>query len=432
MKLTTHFTSIGALSFLALQCQAQVCTTTVSGNIPAPSTAPGIVARVVSADLKHPRGIIFDSAGHLLVVDVGVGVKALTLQDDGGTCVYASSTQLVVNDTTLNHGIALSDDGNTLYASNVQSAFAYPYDAASATTTGQSTTIVTGMFNTDHSTRTLLMSKKVPGTMLINRGSESNIDPLAANKSSGHGQVKAFNLNKLGNKPFDFTTDGKLLGWGVRNDVGVSEHPATGGIFTVENSVDDISRDGVDFHNNNPGEKLQYMGTLLNNTSPNQGSNFGYPECFAAWAPRAVPQPPKGLKVGQQFSISKSTTDAQCRQRTAPRLVFDAHTAPLDIKFESPAGRTAYITFHGSHDRAIPKGYSVTMVAFGANGMPVDPSTSKKAAVELVREKTLKGCPSSHRCLRPVGLALDGQNRLFFSSDNSGEVYVVGGIGGAS
>lgn len=120
------------------------------------------------------------------------------------------------------------------------------------------------MDNPDHSTRTITASKKKADTVIINRGSAENVDDLALNKSTGHAQIKAFtfpnqNLFKL-QRPRDFTADGLLLGWGVRNDVGIAEHPVSGGVFTVENSVDNIERYETQFNQQNPGEKLQYMG----------------------------------------------------------------------------------------------------------------------------------------------------------------------------
>lgn len=54
--------------------------------------------------------------------------------------------------------------------------------------------------------------------------------------------------------------------------------------------------------------------------------------------------------VGQQAAIDASVgnfTAASCAVKTAPRLVFPAHTAPLDIKFKKD-GSLAYVTFHGS------------------------------------------------------------------------------------
>ncbi len=109
------------------------------------------------------------------------------------------------------------------------------------------------MTNSDHVTRTLLFSKKQNGTLIVTRGSGANLDPDAAQLSSGHSQIKAFNLLNH-TRTYDFDTDGMLLGWGLRNDVGIDEHPSTGGLYSVENSADDITRMGVDIHQNNPGE----------------------------------------------------------------------------------------------------------------------------------------------------------------------------------
>lgn len=136
------------------------------------------------------------------------------------------------------------------------------------------TTLINNMSGSDHTTRTLLLSKKVPGMLIVTRGSVSNIDPEAMDISSGHSQIKAFNLNNRSGV-YDFNTDGLMLGWGLRNDVGIDEEPVHGGLFSVENSVDQMERMGVDIHSTNPAEELNYFGTLLNNSSPNQGSNFG-------------------------------------------------------------------------------------------------------------------------------------------------------------
>ena len=98
----------------------------------------------------------------------------------------------------------------------------------------------------DHTTRTLLMSQKVDGMLLVSRGSTSNIDPAAEMLSSGHSQIKAFNLNNISVNGYSYDTDGLRLGWGLRNSVGIAEHPTTGGIYSVENSVDQATRNGQD------------------------------------------------------------------------------------------------------------------------------------------------------------------------------------------
>lgn len=207
--------------------------------------------------------------------------------------------------------------------------------------------------------------------------------------------------------------------WGLRNSVGVAEHPETGGLYSVENSADDVMRDGVDVHQNNPGEEMNFHGTLAGNTDQSQGSNHGYPECFAAWDPSGLPD--KGnLVVGNQFALN-ATSDGACAERTAPRLTFQAHMAPLDIKFNS-SGDQAWVTFHGSWDRTQPVGYKVSLVDF-AHGEPVAPSTSTTSYTDIFTNADNSKCPDA--CFRPVGMTFDKQGRLFVSSDASGEIYVL-------
>lgn len=128
--------------------------------------------------------------------------------------------------------------------------------------------------------------------------------------------------------------------------------------------------------------------------------------------------------MGQQFSIDPdNVSDEECRtQRTPPTLVFDAHMAPLDIVF-GPAGRAAFVSFHGSFNRPVPQGYKVSRVDFNAYGQPSKPSTSKTAAIDLVKNANPGACPTN--CFRPVGLAFDQAGRLFFTSDATGEIYVL-------
>lgn len=112
------------------------------------------------------------------------------------------------------------------------------------------------MFNEDHSTRTLLIPQKVNGTLLVSRGSNSNVDLMAESLDSGHSQIKAFSIDNVTGIGYDFASNGIRLGWGLRNSVGVAEHPDTGGIYSVENSVDQIMREGEDVHQDNPGEEM--------------------------------------------------------------------------------------------------------------------------------------------------------------------------------
>lgn len=325
-----------------------------------------------------------------------------------------------------NHGLAVSSDGKTIYASAPDSVWSWSYDSSTRTSSNQQT-IITNMETNDHTTRTLLLSRSVPGMLLVSRGSTSNIDIDAASLASGHSQIRAFNLNNRSTTAYDFDTTGLRLGWGLRNSVGVAEHPITGGIYSVENSADQIIRDGVDIHQNNPGEEMNFHGYLNGTDYAPQGGNYGYPWCFAAWDVDELPDH-ANLSVGSQFALSESNypdnenrTDTYCAAQNAPRLTFQAHMAPLDIKFNN-SGTQGWVTWHGSWDRTDPVGYKVSVIEF-ANGEPVAPTTSKTALTDIFTNADLSVCPNN--CFRPVGMAFDGQGRLFVSSDATGEIYMI-------
>ena len=204
------------------------------------------------------------------------------------------------------------------------------------------------MSNDDLVTRTLLVSKKVQGSLVISRGSAEVNMAQAAVLSSGLSQVRAFNISNFTttSKIYNFNTDGAVLGWGLRNSVGVGEHPVTGGIYGVENSMDGVTRNGKDIHENNPGEELNFFGFLDGTV---ETKNYGYPHCFAVWDVTEIPAN-DGLNVGDQFAIQENNTltDEACADDyVAPRLTFPAHYAPLDIKFNKE-GSEAYVSFHGS------------------------------------------------------------------------------------
>ncbi|TKA76034.1 hypothetical protein B0A55_05118 [Friedmanniomyces simplex] len=402
---------------------AASCSSTLSASYAAPSVAEGYVARLVANNLTKPRGIKFDSQGALLVVEQDVGITALTLVDAGQGCLSVGSRKTVINDTTLNHGIEFSANGSTLYASSPEAVYSWDYSPQSQSNTSEPKVLVANMTTSDHTTRTLLRSQHAPGLMVVTRGSTANLDPEAEVLSTGHSQVKAFNLTNQ-TTTYDFDTDGLLLGWGLRNDVGIDEEPLSGGIYSVENSVDQMVREGQDIHENNPGEEMNFLGYLNGTYSANQGRNFGYPECYSAWNVSAIPD--FNGTVGDQFAIgnlNSTVNDTTCdaANRQAPRLTFQAHMAPLDILFNT-AGTAAWVTFHGSWDRADPVGYKLSVVEF-ANGDAVQPSNSTTAAVDIVSNANNTACPSG--CFRPVGLAWDTQGRLFMSSDATGEIYAV-------
>ncbi|KAL8709689.1 MAG: hypothetical protein Q9220_005629 [cf. Caloplaca sp. 1 TL-2023] len=395
-------------------------------SYPAPSLAPGYKAQLIATNLTKPRGLVIDSNGRLLVVEQGAGITALSIQDrdQGGSCLHVSQKVNVVRNSNLTHGITLSTDDKTLYASSAEAVFSWPYDAATsvASGTGENVVAITNTSDGDHITRTLLYAKKQRNTLIISRGSESNVDFNSLDLATGHCQIKSFPVG--GHATQNFNTTGKLLGWGLRNSVGIAEHPVTGGIYSVEMGMDYATRDGVLISQNNPGDELNYHGVIGKKNDLDQGLNHGYPYCHAAWDVAAIPN--RGdLKIGNQFLVGDTNdtftandtiNDAVCaRERAAPVITLPPHNAPIDLKF-SADGNEAYISFHGSWQ-----------VYFNLQAPP----SSKTAVIDIMSNVDVSKCGQivpyvwNNDCFRPAGLAFDKAGRLYMSSDQTGEIWAI-------
>lgn len=349
-----HLFAIQLLSILLLgsgaaaHVAAQECKKFVPVKGP-PEVAKGYTANVIIQNLSNPRGLVVDTEGNLLIVERGKGISAVKIIDTGPDCVTAGRKTTIVADSALNHAVALSVDGKKLYASDADKLYSWDYDTKLAKTTSSKKTLVKGMYNTGHSTRTILVSKKAPGTVLLSRGSQGNIDPLARDIKTGHSQIRAFDISNS-TKVQEFSTGGKLIGWGLRNSVGVGENPTDGGLWSNENASDNLKRDGKDIHENSPGEEINYHGTLVDNKFTGQGKNYGYPDCAAVWQPADIPRNAQ-LRVGTQFLLDsqvKTLNDTMCQNDfVSPRITLPSHWAPMDIKFNSQ-GTIAYMTSRGS------------------------------------------------------------------------------------
>ena len=119
----------------------------------------------------------------------------------------------------------------------------------------------------------------------------------------------------------------------------------------------------TDIHNNSPGEEINFHGYLNGTKHPNFGTDYGYPNCAAAWHVSDMPRS-LSVKVGQQFAYDAGRTlgtgnscgshewdakitTADCGKYTPPRLTLPSHWAPIDFKFNSK-GTVAYMTSRGS------------------------------------------------------------------------------------
>lgn len=204
-------------------------------------------------------------------------------------------------------------------------------------------------------------------------------------------------------------------------------------LWGVENSGDNFARGGKDIHQDNPAEKLNYIGDI---TKPNNNW-YGYPTCFAVW--KASDFSDTKLQVGDHFVISPNTTfkDENCKSLTVtPALTFQAHSAPIDSKFD-PTFSNLFVSFHGSWNRNPTTGFKLVVVPFqkGTDGQykPVAPPTSNTGYTDVMTNPDVTKCagngPSfSSGCFRPSGLLFDSAGRLYMTSDttSNGELWILG------
>lgn len=391
------------------------------------NTAKGWKATKVAGGLTQPRGLVFDSAGNLLVIQNGLGITAHKIGPNG---CFASS-KLVLTQRNLNHGIVLSQDGKTLYSSSATSVFAWTYDAATMTVSENSTTIVSGMDSRGHVTRTLVIPPKHPNLLVVSHGSNDNFDYGSADIKVGRSCVKVFNTSTTPTDGYDYASGGYQMGYGLRNEVGLA-FDQDGMLWGVENSSDEITRtiDGVsiDIHTDNPGDEINYLG----DPAKENVEWFGYPTCYTVSHPESIKD--RNFTVGDQFVLEPNATftDDTCKSKSVPaRLTLPAHSAPLDAVFNKNF-TSMYITIHGSWNRNPSTGYKVIDVPFakGAGGFgPKAPTSDPAGWTDVFWNDHVEQC-STTQCFRPVSIATDKYGRMYVTSDSGaeGEMVILGRV----
>ncbi|KAI6087230.1 soluble quino protein glucose dehydrogenase [Hypoxylon rubiginosum] len=392
----------------------------------------GWSATKIASGLRQPRTIIFDNLGHMLVLQATMGISVHTFGADG--CI--NSTKTLFQSSGLNHGLSLTPDNKILYASSQTTVWSWTYDAAAMTVTGQKT-VISGIGQGIHSTRTTVVSPKNPNLILVSVGANSNWDNPTIDPGVGRAIVKVFDVSAAPANGYTFNTQGKVLAYGLRNEVALAFDP-NGHVWGAENSGDDFRRtvngQATDIHIDNPAEELNYLGDP---EAPLTNNWFGYPTCFTVWEPSNF-KDNTALKTGSQFVVTPNTTfnDASCTGKSVPpSLSFPAHTAPISNAFDKTASNL-YITFHGSWDRQPAQGYFVAEVPFKKNEdgsyAPVAAPDSKTGYKTIIGAQSPGSCNSPSltmsTCWRLAALNWDpAGTRLFISSDNqaSGEIFVL-------
>ncbi|KAH9222029.1 hypothetical protein DL95DRAFT_432325 [Leptodontidium sp. 2 PMI_412] len=374
-------------------------------TLPIPTTCPsvpsakyeGVVASgwratKVKGGMGAARGVIFDTAGNILVVENGKGITAHIVERDG--CITSSKT--IIPQRSLSHGIALDANGTTLYASSMTTVWSWTYDSKTSAVFGGSKMIISGMSNSGHPSRTLVIPPNHPNLLIVSHRSGDNFDYPSGDMKTQRAVIKVFDMSVIPAPGYKFVTDGHQAGYGLRNEVGLAFD--SNNMSEVENGSDEIKRtinnSAIDIYQDNLADELNYLGDI---------------------------------------SIPNTKYDETCKIKSEPAgLAFQAHSAPLDAKFD-PSFENLYIAFHGSWNRVPTTGYKIVAVPFTQNvdGLykPTAPPDSSTGYVDIWWNANVTSCGATS-CFRPVGIAFDAFERMYITSDATaeGELWILGKV----
>jgi glucose/arabinose dehydrogenase len=322
--------------------------------------------------VSGPRALALAPDGSVYVSLQSSGV-ILRLKDANGD--GAADSSLVVR-SKLNNPYGLAFRGDTLYFAEVTGVKRLDPRAPDAVT------IVAGLPAGGHTTRTIAFGSD--HYMYVSVGSSCNVCP---------------DTNPLRAVVFQYSLDGKsrrIFATGLRNSVGLAFHPETGELWATNNDRDNLGGLNSSITDDLPPERINIL---------REGAWYGWPYCYLPNAPNPdAPQPARA-----------------CSDVEPPAITFQAHSAPLGIRFYTsdrfPAGYRgdAFVAYHGSWNRTVPTGAKVVRVEV-EDGRPV-------SIDDFVVGWQL---PDGTRWGRPVDVLVAADGALLVSDDHGGRIWRVG------
>jgi glucose/arabinose dehydrogenase len=177
---------------------------------------------------------------------------------------------------------------------------------------------------------------------------------------------------------------------GLRNAVGFVSRPGTSEQWATNNGRDHLGDDM-------PPETVYRL---------RDGGNAGWPHCI----PPNIPDPQLGRPE-------------ICRTVDPPAAMFQAHTAPLGLRFydgkqfpESLRG-DLFVALHGSWNRSTPIGYKVIRIPFASGS----PGPAEDFATGWMATDGNRGSVWG----RPVDVLVAADGALLVSDDDAGAIYRI-------
>jgi len=297
------------------------------------------------------------------------------------------------------YGIAFYPSGENprfVYVASPDSVVRFPYRSGDVKASGPAEKIASLPSGGGHWTRDLAFSPD-DKTLYVSVGSGSNVDegvPRADQASIAEAPLGAsFGDEQRRADVLAFDPDGRherVYATGIRNCSGLAVQPGTGALWCAVNERDGLGDDL-------PPDYVTHVA---------QGAFYGWP-----WYYLGDHQDPR----------HKDERTDLANAITTPDVLIQAHSAPLAIafygadQFPSDYKGDAFVTLHGSWNRAKRTGYKVVRLAM-KDGKPTGEY-----------EDFLVGFVGDDRNVwgRPVGVAVTHDGSLLVSDDGSGSIWRV-------
>ena len=319
-------------------------------------------------------------------------------------------------------GTGMALHGAYLYFATPTAVLRYPVKPGELLPSGPPQTVVSGFPDqNEHAAKTIAID--YAGHLYVNVGAPSNAcqqDDRAAGSPGirpcplleRHGGIWRFDADKVNQK---FPRDGLRYATGIRNAVAVT-WDETGGFYALQMGRDQLSDNWHKLYTDEqsaelPAEEFLQVG---------QGQDFGWPYCYYDQFQKSLVLAPEYGGNGKQIG--------ECGKYAQPIMAFPGHWAPETVlfyhgeRFPSPYRGGAFITFHGSWNRApLPQaGYRVVFVPF-KDGRP---SGDYQTFADGFAGSDKLISPGDAN-FRPMGLAEGPDGALYIGDTQQGRIWRV-------
>ena len=375
------------------------------GTVPMPEGAmpdvpEGFKAELVASGIENPRAIRFAPNGDLFIASSDPGQVLVLHWEDGA----AEPTQTVfASDLMQPYGIAFYPEDNPewVYVAESDGLRRFAYKAGDTQASAEPETLFKDIPPEHHWTRDIAF---VGDTLLYSVGSGSNVGEGTMDElpEGGVEQWAADHLlgvswggeeRRAAVLAYDVDgTNERYYATGLRNCAGMAVQPVNDTPWCVVNNVDEL------------GDNVPFEFA----TSVKEGAFYGWPWYYIGnnADPRWTKEPRADL----------------ADQVTVPDVLFQAHSAPLNITFYDNDAfgaeykGDAFVAMHGSWNRGQRTGYKVVRVDFDEAGRPA--GTYEDFVTGFVADQ-------DNVWGRPVGVAVSADGDLYMSEDGNGTIWRI-------